>query len=118
MLEIVILYFLCKKIGQVASSKGYPKIGFQIMTILLWFGAEFATGVVFGLLSDPNAPFEPGIGLYIAALVAAACSAGVSFGIVSALADRSDNPYSPDGKNNPYGPDVKSHPYGPDGKRF
>lgn len=47
MLEIIILYFLCKHIGKLALSKGLKPLPWKIYTILAWIAAEFI-GVILG----------------------------------------------------------------------
>jgi hypothetical protein len=60
MLEIVALYFLCKKNGALAIQKGLPKGTWQFYTIMAWICAEmigvsmgiamFGTKNLFGIL--------------------------------------------------------------------
>ena len=106
MLEIIILFFLCRKIGQIVSAKGYPKIGFQIMLVVLWFGSEFAAGFIWGMLSDPNA--QPGMELYLIALGAAVCSALICFGIAAALPDKNMS-YPTQQRFGPAGDEMYGH---------
>jgi hypothetical protein len=47
MIEIIVLYFLCKNIGQLAVSKGLKPMAWKIYTILAWIAGELL-GVVFG----------------------------------------------------------------------
>lgn len=49
MLEIIILYFLCKHIGQLSLSKGLKPLPWKIYTILAWIAAEFL-GVIIGAI--------------------------------------------------------------------
>ena len=86
MLEILLLVFLCTKIGKVVKAKGYPKLGFQIGLAVLWFGSEFVAGFLFGML-NPNG--EAGLALYGIALGAAALSAVLMFIIAYCLPDNS-----------------------------
>ena len=45
MLEILILFFLCKKIGEIVRRKGRTAIGYQVMTVLFWIGGEVGGGI-------------------------------------------------------------------------
>ena len=41
MLEIIALYFLTKRIGELADRKGQPRGKWKLFTVLGWFGFEF-----------------------------------------------------------------------------
>ena len=47
MIEIIVLYFLCKHIGKLALSKGLKPLTWKIYTILAWIAAELL-GIIFG----------------------------------------------------------------------
>lgn len=49
MLEIIILVFLTKKIGEIAISKGLPSGRWKLYTVLAWIAAEFI-GAFVGVL--------------------------------------------------------------------
>ncbi len=49
MIEIILLYFLCKHIGQLALSKGLKPLTWKIYTILAWIAAEFL-GLILGVI--------------------------------------------------------------------
>jgi len=49
MIEIIVLYFLCKQIGLMALEKGLNPTTWKIYTILAWISAEFI-GVIIGAL--------------------------------------------------------------------
>ncbi len=49
MIDIIILFFLCKKIGKTAKEKGLGRLKWKLLTILCWFmfegiGFNFALG--------------------------------------------------------------------------
>jgi hypothetical protein len=48
MIEIILLYFLCKHIGMMAQQKGLNPTAWKIYTILCWVGAEFL-GFIIGM---------------------------------------------------------------------
>lgn len=47
MLEIIILYFLTKKIGQMALQKGLKTSAWKIFTVVAWFAGEIV-GFIMG----------------------------------------------------------------------
>jgi len=81
MIEIIALFFLCKKNGQLAMQKGLAAGKWKLYTVLAWIAAEFV-GLIFGItlfgkgnienLTDINA-FEKNnlFGLEAIALVSA-----------------------------------------------
>lgn len=88
MLEIVLLFFLCKKLGENLRAKGRNPIGYQIGMVVLWFGSEFAVGFVSALvmaMQTGNTDGDFGIGMYLLALLAAALSAVAMFVFVNLL---------------------------------
>lgn len=67
MLEIIALYFLCKKVGETAIQKGEKPGKWKIITVAAWFAAEllgFILGVT--LLGSENI-----IGLILLGLISA-----------------------------------------------
>ncbi len=49
MIDVIILFFLCKKIGKTAKEKGLGPLKWKLLTILCWFlfegiGLNFALG--------------------------------------------------------------------------
>jgi hypothetical protein len=88
MLEIVLLYFLCKSLGSMLREKGYQPLAFQILLVVFWFGGEFLGGVVAAVvhvMRHGDAPPEFGLGIYLFAIVGAACGAGLWFLIASLM---------------------------------
>lgn len=49
MIEIIVLIFLCRKIGMIANRKGLPPGQWKLFTVLAWIGAEFL-GLVIGIM--------------------------------------------------------------------
>ena len=49
MLDLIVLYFLTKEIGKIASKKGLKPITWKIYTIVAWISSEII-GLVFGLM--------------------------------------------------------------------
>ena len=55
MCEIILLYFMGKKIAESANNKGRSGVLFVVMLILLWFGGESSA-----LFSGPFSSGGPG----------------------------------------------------------
>ena len=84
MLEILFIYFLGKKLGGLADSKGYSGTLFTVLFVAFWFLGEILGFVVgFGLQLGREGIAIP----YLIALVAAGAGALVAFLIVVALPD-------------------------------
>jgi hypothetical protein len=85
MLEIILLYFLCKSIGDVITNKGRISIGYQVMAVVMWFGGEFFAvfAYVFYLLvsgAEPNQVFD------LSAWIVALCGGGLGGGFAYLIA--------------------------------
>jgi hypothetical protein len=81
MLEILLIWFLARKIGSLVNDKGYSALPFQVMFVLLWIGGELF-GAVAGAVLSQGRSFGPA---YLLALVGAAGGAGVAFIIAAAM---------------------------------
>jgi hypothetical protein len=85
MLELIVIYVLCKKIGEILRGKGRNPLGYQVLTVLLWFGGEIA-GAFVGILVEAirqGGAVEGGLNLfvYLFALGGAAVGAAISLAI-------------------------------------
>ena len=87
MLEIILLFKLCGRIGNTVRGKGRSPIRYQLMTILFWFCGEIAGGViadvVLAIIFDEHYPFVA----YVAAIAGAALGAWLAFRLVAGLPD-------------------------------
>lgn len=84
MLEIVLLIYLCKKMGDKLRAKGRKPFPFQLMVVGFWFVSEFLGAVVVSAVlmimgTDPM-PLA-----YVGALVGAAMGAAAAFFIASRM---------------------------------
>jgi|SRR6476659_9431727 hypothetical protein len=90
MLEILVLFFLGRDIGNTAESKGRTKLGYIVMMIALWFTGE-GLGAMAGAVAAPNtlvyADFH--LGIYLCALAGAALGGVTAYLIVKSLPDLS-----------------------------
>lgn len=86
MLEIILLFFLSKKIGKIAEQRGHKKRPNIIFFIFLWFAGELIGALLGSILSRGNL-----IATYFMALIGAAVGASIAFRIVKNLEDKSDS---------------------------
>jgi hypothetical protein len=86
MLEIILVVWLSKKIAATMKDKGRSPAGYVVLFVLLWFGGEIAgavVGMVITAMHNPRAlDLDFNIGVYMFALIGAACGAGIAFLIV------------------------------------
>src|SRR5687768_14002054 len=86
MLEILLLIYLCKKVGEIVRDKGRSGAGwFQFLMVGMWFGGE-AVGFVAGAVMTGDADG----GAYAMGLLGAAAGATATFVIVKSLAPAGD----------------------------
>jgi drug/metabolite transporter (DMT)-like permease len=82
MVEIVLLIFLCKSIGDVLSKKGRMAIGYQALAVVLWFGGEFAAAILYAVymvLSGSAMDEIFDIQAYLVAMLGAVTGGGIAF---------------------------------------
>ena len=84
MLEILALWWLTKRIGEIVRKKGRESLPYQIIAVVLWFGGEIA-GVIFGLVLSAFMDDSLGCLIYVFALVGAVGGAGLAYFIATAL---------------------------------
>lgn len=72
MLEIIILFFLTKKIGVLAATKGLPAGRWKLYLVLAWIVAELFGAVIAVMIFGKD-------NLFSALLVAIACAASSYF---------------------------------------
>lgn len=83
MLEIIILIFLTRHIGEIVKSKGRKPGLFKLLTVVLWIGGELTGGIIGAIIGEMSGM---GVGLaYLFALLGAAAGAGLSFIIARSL---------------------------------
>jgi hypothetical protein len=91
MIEIIILFKLCGRIGEAARDKGRRAIGYQLMLLLFWFGGEVVTALLAGMAIAALCGEEFKkylLFVYIAAVAGAALGAWIAFRIVAGLPER------------------------------
>lgn len=90
MLEIIALYFLCKKMGEKLRAKGWRQpVWMQIAVVLAWFGCMFlgslAYGIYVAIKEGEVAAQNLGFSVYPIALIAGASGVGLLFLIAGML---------------------------------
>jgi len=85
MLEILLLFFLCKKIGAVVAAKGHPKVGYQVLLVVCWIIGEVG-GAIIGVAMLGGGEGNMGA-LILPALLGAAGGATIAFVIANSLSD-------------------------------
>ena len=83
MLELLVLVYICRKIGDLADQKGLKRGTWQFLTVVAWFAAEFI-GAFVGLLIVRTEDFAP---LYFFAWVFAIASYFIMRSIISKKPD-------------------------------
>ena len=86
-MEILLLIYLCRRLGAILRAKGRSPGWYQFLMVLLWFGGEiFGAVVTVAVLRMDGGP------AYLGALVGAAGAAVLAFVIANSLA-----PTTPEG---------------------
>lgn len=90
MLEIVFLYFLCKKMGEKLRAKGWRRpVWMQIVVVLTWLGSMFLGSLVYGIYvyirEGEVASQNLGFSVYPVAFLSAAAGVGLLFLLVRFL---------------------------------
>jgi uncharacterized membrane protein YeaQ/YmgE (transglycosylase-associated protein family) len=83
MLEIILLVFLTRHVGEIVQAKGRRGGWYKLMTVLLWLGCEIVGAFIGGIVAAVS-----GSGtflIYIFALIGAAVGAGISVIIARAV---------------------------------
>jgi hypothetical protein len=89
-LEIIVLFKLCQRIGRAARAKGRRAGGYQLLLVIFWFGAELGGGllsVAWLVAVNGNNAGEYLFLAYLAAFAGAAVGAWLAFRIVASLPD-------------------------------
>lgn len=95
MLEILLLVFLCKRLGAMLREKGRSAGWMQFLLVVCWFGGELVCGVAIVVFMQMAGSSEPGVGAYLGALLGAAGGATIVFVIANSLAPlNQERPFS------------------------
>ncbi len=89
MCEILLMYFLGKRIAAIAGEKGRGATGYVIMMVLLWVSGEVVGGIFGAILVGGQE--DKMVVAYACALFGAVVGAGLSFLIVSNLSPLEDD---------------------------
>jgi hypothetical protein len=83
MLEIIALFTLTRRIGEIIKQKNRKSGWYKFMTVLLWFGCEIIGGIIGGIIVGLTD--SPDGVIYLIALAGAAVGAGIAYTIAKAL---------------------------------
>jgi hypothetical protein len=81
MLEILLLVYLCRKLGEMLRAKGRSAGWFQFLLAVAWFAGEFMGAVLLAILAGMG-----GAALYLGALLGAAAGVTAVFIVAHSLA--------------------------------
>jgi hypothetical protein len=81
MLEILLLIYLCRRLGAMLRAKGRSAGWMQVLLVVAWFVGEFMGAMVGAMLMGID-----GAALYIGALLGAAAGAAAVFVLASSMA--------------------------------
>jgi len=90
MLEILALWALTKRIGNIVEQKGHKSGWYKVLTVALWFGGEIV-GAILGVIVTGTSESAQCL-IYLFALGGAAAGAGVAYLIAISLSSTSSAP--------------------------
>ena len=93
MIEIIMLIFLTRRVGEIVSAKGRKAGWYKFMTVGLWFGCELFGALIGGIIVGVSGGSEGFI--YLFALVGAVCGAGASYLIAKSVPPVEQLPTAP-----------------------
>jgi hypothetical protein len=90
MLEIIILFLMCRNIGTIVRKNGRNAIGFQLALIGLWIAGEILGGFVGAMVTMMVDGRYEGVGVltYLFALLGAGIGAFIAFRIARSTAPK------------------------------
>jgi hypothetical protein len=90
MLEIIILFLMCRNIGTIVRRNGRNAIGFQLALIGLWIAGEILGGIAGAMVSMVVDGRYEGVGVlsYLFALLGAGIGAFIAFRIAKSTAPK------------------------------
>ncbi len=83
MLEIILLIFLTRRIGEIVEEKGRKGGWYKVLTVVLWIGGEVIGAVIGAIVAGVSGSSE--FLIYVFALLGAGVGAGLSFIIAKSL---------------------------------
>jgi uncharacterized membrane protein YeaQ/YmgE (transglycosylase-associated protein family) len=76
MLEIILLIYLTRHVGETVEAKGRKAGWYKVLTVVLWLGCEIGGAIVGGIIAALSG--SGNLVVYLFALVGAAVGAGIS----------------------------------------
>lgn len=94
MLEIILVIYLTRRVGEIVEAKGRRAGWFKFMAVMLWLGFELTGGIIGGIIVALTHSTE--ILAYLFALIGAAIGAGISLIIAKSVSNKTfDSPPPP-----------------------
>lgn len=93
MLEIILLIFLTRKIGEIVEEKGRKSGWYKLLTVVLWIGGEVIGAIIGFVIVNLTGSAE--LLAYLFAILGAAAGAGTAFLIARSLTPVAYNPPPP-----------------------
>jgi hypothetical protein len=90
MIELLVIWFLWGKFGELLHRKGYTKtFGYQILLPVFWFGGQFAATIFYvtWLEMNPGTRESRGV-MYLTSLMAAAVATALLYRILRSIPDK------------------------------
>jgi hypothetical protein len=76
MLEIILLIYLTRHVGEIVQAKGRRGGWYKLMTVLLWLGCEVVGAIIGAIVAAMSR--SGSLLIYLFALIGAAAGAGIS----------------------------------------
>ncbi|MEQ8788218.1 MAG: hypothetical protein RIC55_18055 [Pirellulaceae bacterium] len=93
MVEIVLLFFLCKAIGDVITNKGRIPIGYQVLAVVMWLAGEMFAAIGYAVFvviasGEPTGLFD--VTTWIVGIVGGGIGGGCVYLIAQAMPPAAD----------------------------
>lgn len=92
MLEILLLWFLTKRIGNIVEEKGHNSGGYKLLTVVFWFGGEIAGALLGATMAAPYESTQCSV--YLMGAMGAAAGAGIAYLIASSVTPAASSSWS------------------------
>ena len=83
MLEILLLIFLTRRVGEIVEAKGRKGGWYKLLTVVLWIGGEVVGAIIGGVVAAMTG--SGNLFIYLFALMGAAVGAGLSFVVAKSV---------------------------------
>ena len=88
MLEIIVLIFIVRRMGEICKEKGYKPTPYKIMTVLLFIAIEFI-GIFIGTMIEDLLMLNDLI-IYLFAIIGATIGVTISFAVINSIGEKEE----------------------------